>query len=259
MFKGERLKSIFIFSIIFSFGLLAMPVAATAQAQDISPDAVEEVVKYKVDKRLIAGGNDIKVDVRDMTIILTGTVATAEDRRRAEEAAMSFDEDYTVDNRLKIEISKMNENQKAYKIAENIRNHAFYNIFDWITVTVKDSTALLKGWVNDPWYKDQFSSEAMKVPGITTVVDSVKELPLSTRDDQIRRQAARLIYNDPRLEGFAYRADPPIHIIVRNGVVTLMGYVENMDDRSWITNQVLVHTDALDVRNNLRVTAEEGS
>jgi osmotically-inducible protein OsmY len=260
MFKGEALKSILVFTAVLSFCMLSMPMASTGQAQDISEESVKQVVEYKLAKKQIADGNNIQVEVEGTTIILTGTVATAEDKRRAGEAARSFDEDYSVDNRLKVDISDMNENQKAYKIAENIRNHVFYNIFDWITVTVKDSTAVLDGWVNDPWYKDQFKKEAMKVPGITTVIDSVKQLPVSSRDDQIRRRAARLIYNDPRLDNYVYRADPPIHIIVKNGVITLMGYVENPGDKSWITNQLLVHTDAVEVNNNLKVVvAEEGS
>jgi osmotically-inducible protein OsmY len=216
------------------------------------------ILKSKGGKGNVQRGS-VQVEVDGTTIILTGTVATAEDKKRAGEAARSFDEDYSVDNRLKVDISQMNESQKAYKIAENIRNHVFYNIFDWITVTVKDSTAVLDGWINDPWYKDQFKKEAMKVPGITTVIDSIQRLPISSRDNQIRRMAARLIYNDPRLEGFAYRSNPPIHIIVKNGVIALLGYVENLGDKSWITNQLLVNTDAMKVNNDLKVVTEEGS
>jgi osmotically-inducible protein OsmY len=259
MFKGEALKSVLVFGIIFSFSLLLVPMASTARAQGISEESVKEVVQYKLDRANITGGDNITVKVDDKTIILEGTVATAEDKRRAGEAAMSFDDNYAVENRLNVEISNMNANQKAFKIAENIRNHIFYNIFDWITVTVKDSTAILDGWVNDPWYKDQFKQEAMKVPGITTVIDSIQRLPISSRDDQIRRMAARLIYNDPRLEGFAYRSNPPIHIIVKNGAITLLGYVENLGDKSWITNQLLVNTDAIKVNNDLKVVTEEGS
>jgi len=50
-------------------------------------------------------------------------------------------------------------------------------------------------------------------------------LPLSTFDDHIRWAAASTIYRDPMFTAYAIQANPPIHIIVENGKVTLKGVV----------------------------------
>jgi hypothetical protein len=46
-------------------------------------------------------------------------------------------------------------------------------------------------------------------------------------DDQIRRAVARAIYRDPFFVNYGNQALPPIHIIVKNGNVTLDGVVDN--------------------------------
>src|SRR5438128_7118882 len=47
-------------------------------------------------------------------------------------------------------------------------------------------------------------------------------------DDQIRWAASRAIYRDPMFTAYAIQANPPIHIIVENGKVTLKGMVATL-------------------------------
>ena len=65
------------------------------------------------------------------------------------------------------------------------------------------------------------------MPGVTSVTNDLKVLPLSTFDDQLRRRVASAIYRDSVLSRYALQAVPPIHIIVENGRVTLEGVVNN--------------------------------
>jgi hyperosmotically inducible periplasmic protein len=64
----------------------------------------------------------------------------------------------------------------------------------------------------------------------------------------------RAIYAEQPLEKYGTRAAPPIHIIVKNGWVTLEGVVDSDADRS------MVHLRALNatphVSDNLRVAAD---
>jgi hyperosmotically inducible protein len=50
---------------------------------------------------------------------------------------------------------------------------------------------------------------------------------VSVYDDALRIRIARAIYNNPLFAGLADMANPPIHIIVDNGDVTLDGVVNS--------------------------------
>jgi len=65
------------------------------------------------------------------------------------------------------------------------------------------------------------------VPGLTVVTNNLEVLPLSSMDNQLRRQVARAIYSDPTLSRYALGAVQAIHVIVDNGHVTLEGIVNN--------------------------------
>ena len=54
----------------------------------------------------------------------------------------------------------------------------------------------------------------------------------SEYDDSLRIAIARAIYDDPYFIHYAIQALPPIHIIVKDGNVTLEGVVANAMDRA---------------------------
>jgi hyperosmotically inducible periplasmic protein len=56
-------------------------------------------------------------------------------------------------------------------------------------------------------------------------------LPVSPQDDRIRVAAYRAIFSKPGLDRYGQMAIPPIHIIVKNGRITLVGNVENQVDK----------------------------
>ena len=56
-------------------------------------------------------------------------------------------------------------------------------------------------------------------------------LPVSPHDDRIRRAVYRAIYHHPALSRYAMPAIAPIHIIVENGDVKLLGTVGNKQDK----------------------------
>src|SRR5262249_48608295 len=63
------------------------------------------------------------------------------------------------------------------------------------------------------------------IPGVVSVTNSLKVAPLSNFDDRLRIQVARAIYGDPSFTLYGMQAQPPIHILVDNGHVTLTGFV----------------------------------
>jgi osmotically-inducible protein OsmY len=95
------------------------------------------------------------------------------------------------------------------------------------------------------------------IRGVTDVVNNIEVLPLSSFDDRIRYQVARtLTSGGGSLYRYLQGSNPSIKIIVKNGNVTLEGYVANRGDSNLaniLTNGV---SGVFSVRNNLIV---EGS
>ena len=54
---------------------------------------------------------------------------------------------------------------------------------------------------------------------------------MSQFDDELRVRIARAIYGSPHFRGYGSMVNPPIHIIVEHGRVTLEGVVNNNVDR----------------------------
>jgi hyperosmotically inducible protein len=110
------------------------------------------------------------------------------------------------------------------------------------------------GSVTRPTLKSDAENVAKRVEGVTRVLNNIEVLPLSPMDDQIRRAEYRAIYGDPTLSTrYGFRALPSIHIIVKNGHVTLEGVVANEGDKNLIGIRANGVSNVFSVTNNLRV------
>ena len=144
------------------------------------------------------------------------------------------------------------------KLAQEVRHQLvmlpYYSIFDDLAFRVDGSTVTLMGAVVRPTLKSDAEGVVKHIEGVTQVVNQIEVLPLSPMDDQVRRAAARAIYGDPAIgDRYGYRSLPSIHIIVKNGVITLEGVVANEGDKNLINVRVNGVRDALKVVNNLQV------
>ena len=91
------------------------------------------------------------------------------------------------------------------------------------------------------------------IEGVTNVVNNIEVLPLSGNDDRIRRDVYRAIYGHTALQRYGLQAVPPIHIIVKNGNVTLEGVAANESDKNIANIQANGVSGVFSVTNNLRV------
>jgi osmotically-inducible protein OsmY len=120
----------------------------------------------------------------------------------------------------------------AKKVAHEIRMYPRYSIFDNISFMVNEGRVELLGEVNQPYKKADLGRIAQRVPGVTSLTNDIKVLPLSNMDNRLRLQVARAIYRDPSLYRYGMGALPSIHIIVDNGHVTLEGVVSTAADKN---------------------------
>ena len=115
----------------------------------------------------------------------------------------------------------------AQQVRHEILMYSRFTMWDDVSFRVSNGSVSLLGEVNQPYKKDDLGRIVQHVPGVTSLTNELKVLPLSPQDDRLRLQVARAIYGDPALFRYRNMAVPPIHIIVDNGHVMLMGSVNS--------------------------------
>lgn len=145
----------------------------------------------------------------------------------------------------------------AVPITESIRKELitmpFLSIFDNLSYRVDGDTVHLYGQVIRPTLKTQAANRIARLEGVVRVDNQIEVLPLSPFDDRLRLAVARAVYGQPALNRYALGANPSIHIIVKNGNVTLEGAVDDAGARNIANIQANGVTGVFSVTNNLRV------
>jgi hyperosmotically inducible protein len=131
----------------------------------------------------------------------------------------------------------------------------YYSVFDNLAYKVEGSKVTLIGQVVRPTLKSDAENVVKKVEGVSSVDNQIEVLPVSPLDDQIRRATYRAIYGDPGLTRYGFKAVPSVHIIVKNGNVTLEGVVDNDGDKKLAGIRVNDLPIVFSVKNNLVVAS----
>ena len=152
--------------------------------------------------------------------------------------------------------SRPNANEVDARIGEEVRHELamlpYYTVFDWIEgqVTSKD-TVVLRGQVTRPTTKSDAEYRVKQIESVAKVVNQIETLPVSPADDAIRVAAYRAIFKyDGPLFRYSTHARSSIHIIVKNGRMTLKGVVGDDSDKQ------IAYTYARSVPNVFEVTNE---
>jgi hyperosmotically inducible protein len=115
-----------------------------------------------------------------------------------------------------------------------------------------DKVTLL-GQVAQPVLKLDAEYAVKHIEGVRQVDNQIEVLPLSSFDNQIRMRAYRAIYGFGPLNRYALGTHPSIHIVVKNGNVTLAGVVANSMDRDLAYLKANGVPGAFSVTNELRI------
>lgn len=129
-----------------------------------------------------------------------------------------------------------------------------YGVFDNLAYKVDpDGTVTLLGQVARSILKSDAENAVKRIEGVPRVINNIEILPTSINDDRIRRATYRAIYRNSVLAPYQLRAVPPIHIIVKNGHVTLEGVVARQMDKQIAGVQANGVSGVFSVTNNLQV------
>jgi osmotically-inducible protein OsmY len=174
--------------------------------------------------------------------------------------------------------------EEQSRLAERVRKEIVtlpaYGVFDNVSFALAGggTTVILRGQAAKPTLKTSAERVVQKLEGVEKVVNEIEVLPNSPNDERIRAGVYVRIYGHPSLSrynpnrgtpvfpstarrNFGISADPPpgphpIHIIVKNGDVTLEGVVDNDGDKTIAGLQANSTPGAFSVTNNLVVTNE---
>jgi len=180
------------------------------------------------------------------------------------------------------------QQQAMVNMAEAVRKQILtnpqYGVFDAIHFAIKGNTVILRGWASRPILKSSLENTVKRIAGVGSVQNEIEVLPLSPNDDRIRTAVYRAIYGPGSTlqrytsnRGFVARLDqnsvarraggitndPPngwhaIHIIVKNGNVTLAGVVDNEADLAVAGIRANMVSGGFSVDNDLQVAGKQG-
>ena len=157
---------------------------------------------------------------------------------------------------LTAQLSERGRQNLVKEIRHELVMMPYYGVFDNVSFKVEGYVVTLMGQVTRPTLKSEAENRVKSVEGVEKVVNQIEILPLSPNDDRIRIGVARAIFNHPVLQQYSLRAVPPIHIIVKNGNVTLEGFVAREMDKNIANIQANGVSGVFSVKNNLMVDAK---
>jgi hyperosmotically inducible protein len=148
------------------------------------------------------------------------------------------------------------------RLARQVRHELvmlpFYGVFDNLAYSLQGvDTVTLSGQVTRPTLKSSAENVVKGIEGVGKVINNIEVLPNSPNDDRLRLATYRAIYGRTGLDRYAVRAVPPIHIIVKNGNITLEGVVATEMDKNLAGMAANGVSGAFGVTNNLRVEQEK--
>jgi hyperosmotically inducible protein len=140
-------------------------------------------------------------------------------------------------------------------VAASVDRYTQFTIFDDVSASVKDGVVTLTGKVTMPYKHEDIAKRVAKVDGVLSVRDQIAVLPVSQFDEELRYRIARSIYGHTNFWNYAIMPNPPIHIVVEHGRVTLTGVVNSNIDRM-LARSLATQFGALSVTNDLKTDAE---
>ena len=159
----------------------------------------------------------------------------------------------------KLDNAQDRQERQTALLKEEVRHQLvmlpYFSVFDWLEAQVSpDGSVTLMGEVTQPTLKSDAEKSLKRLESVSSVVNKIEVLPLSNNDDQIRASVYRAIYmNDSPLFKYAMRSVGPIHILVKNGHVTLKGIVANSGDKQLAYMAANSVSGVFSVENELKV------
>lgn len=195
--------------------------ATRAEAQ--TPDQLQQRVENAL--RGERALRRLEVTVTGDEATLAGRVDTFWDKHRAIQRALDVNGINFVASEIVVPVEE-DQQRLAEEVGRQVQRYPYYTIWDVIDGRVNDGVVMLFGRVTPGRDKEgDLFERVAKIRGVQDVQVNFDVLPPSQSDDRLRSTIARQVFSSPHFERFGTMSNPPFHIIVDNGAVTLVGYV----------------------------------
>ncbi len=242
-----------------AFVLAAAVATAAAPADGQIKARGDGQIKADVQRQLAkvdASASRLTVDVRDGVVMLSGDVATLWVKQEAVKRALKVDGVHSLMADLTIAKAE-NEATLLRQVGDAIRHYDLYTVYDSIEGRVRNGTVRLEGAVTEPKKSSDILERVAKVRGVQAIDDGIVVLPASQNDDRLRVTIATAIYRDEAFQNYSM-VDPPVHVIVNNGHVTLVGFVRSQIERIKAQSIASMMSGVLAVENKVQLVGPAG-
>lgn len=212
--------------------VLSIGARARIMGQESRARLTDDSIRACIEARLKTEGlSQVRVQVNDRVVTLSGTVHSLEEKRQAHGAAEDTSEVRQVDNHLTVEPAKLSDAELTNLAQQTLRRQGYMDYFSWVEATCTRGVVTLRGWVRDAALPPVYERFMEHIPGVQQVRDEIKTLPPAETNERWRVEIVRAIYHDPILRRYGNRIHPPIRVIVVGGKVILKGQVANAEER----------------------------
>lgn len=142
------------------------------------------------------------------------------------------------------------------RIRKELVTLPWLGIYDNLSFRLEDGKVTLLGETIRPVLKSSAANVVKRLAGVTSVDNQIEVLPLSPYDDRVRIAVARAIYGYDALNRYGLGAQPSIRVIVKNGNVTLKGWVATQMDKNLAFIRANGVSGTFVVENQLMVEAD---
>ena len=203
---------------------------AIATADGLGDETVRLAVEKELEKARVTYGGGPFVAVDESVVTLTGRVESLWAKNKAVKAAMDVNDVAAVDDKLEIAFGESDE-KVGEAIAKEVRRYAFFTVYDDVNIAIHEGNVVLTGRVTMPFKSEEIETRVSKVMGVQSIANEIGTLPTNIGDQRIRANLSYRIYSDSLFRDYAFRVNPPIHIIVERGKVALTGAVRSEVER----------------------------
>ena len=169
-----------------------------------------------------------KVMVILAAVVLAASVAVASDAQPAQQKTMK-------------------------KVQKELVTLPYFTVFDNLEYEIVGNAVTLSGQVRNLVTRRDAERRIARIEGVDHVINKIEVLPVSGFDDSIRARSYRAVFRSGSLYRYAMGANPSVHIVVKNGHVTLEGVVSNKTDSQLAYMAARGVPGVFSVTNNLRV------
>ena len=247
---GNTLSHALVFLAVPLLLFFALPAFAKHERSNVE---ITAEIQDKLYHAKVPQHGQVQVNFDNGVATLTGTVDSLGAKEDALKAVHKVDDVNQIVDNVNVRAEDVTPQQVLERARHEILTYPFYTIFDNIALEMRGDTLIVSGQVSEPYKKADIGNFLSHIKGVGQLQNDLEVLPTSIYDDQLRVGIARAIYNDSYFMGYGNQANPPIHIIVKNGNVTLEGVVSSEVDRAKAENDARFAATFFSLTNNLRL------